>query len=733
MLVPLVCCVALAGLYLYVTPKSFTASSVMMLDPRKSTLLAPSVFGDISQDSSWVDSQIGILKSEGVAAYVVKQLRLADDPEFIKPDPSVLSRLIDPILTRLGRGPKEPTSDAERAAQAVALLRSRIDAKRLGVSYLIKIDFRSSNAEQAAKVANAVVDAYVFDQLNAKYQSNRRGSDWLQERLQSLREQTASSEQAVVEFRIKNNLLAVDGRLVNDKQITDLSNQLGAARVRVNDVQARLNRIEAIIQGDQADLTSDATVTDAMSNSIIGRLRSQYLDLVNKEADWSVRYGKNHNAVVNLRNQIQDLRKSMVEELKRIAETYKSELAIAKNLQDDLEKRLGALMSQSQASNRAQIELASLEATAQSYRKLYDNFLQRYTESIQQQSFPNSEARLISPAGVSQTYPVPAMVWLIGAMAGAVLGLGLAGLRELTDRVFRTTAQVQSVLDAECLGFIPLLKDKKVTGSPWSPNKNGLSDKKVRLRSGPPLQPVSFPGSRRIRTTSKILRTIVEAPLSQYTEAIRSIKLSADLNAAEKSTRVIGLTSSLPGEGKTSAAMALAQVATLGEGRVILLDCDLRNPSLSRALAPDAKVGFIDVVLGRASLEEALWTDPLSNLTFLPTVYDPLVTHSTEILASRATRELFHRLQAEYDYLIVDLSPLAPVADVRATSRLIDAYILVVEWGHTKIEVVQRALSGARSVRENILGVVLNKVDMDAIGRYDRYGAKYYRHSAYAE
>jgi succinoglycan biosynthesis transport protein ExoP len=727
-LIPVALCVALAGLFIAVTPKTYTGSAVMMIDARKTPVLPEAVVNEFVPDSTWVDSQIGILKSDSVAGYVIKQLKLAEDPNFFKQDSGLLGGSEAPLLRRLGFEPAQPTSDAERVTQAITAFRSRIDVKRLGISYLVKIDFKSHNAEQAAKIANAVVDAYIFDQMNAKYVTSRRTTDWLQERLQSLREQTTTAERAVVEFRAKNNLVAVDGKLMNEKQLADLSNQLATARAHASDVQARLSRIEAIINGDDAaGLTADATVSDTMNNPIITKLRTQYLDLVNKEADWSTRYGKNHTAVVNLRNQMRDIRKSMVEELKTIAETYKSEAVIAKNLQAEQEQRLAELLAQSQQTKQALINLEALEATAQSYHRLYDNFLQRYTQTIEQQSFPSSEARLISPAAAYQSYPLAWAVWLIGVMVGGALGLGLAAARELTDRVFRTSGQIESVLEAECLALVPLLKGGQV-------GRRALADHRKRAAGRalprPPIRDLA--PVREINLESEMLRTVVEAPLSQYTEAIRSIKLSADLSGAMKSTKVIGVTSALPGEGKSSSAMALAQVATQGGARVILVDCDLRNPSLSRMLARHATAGFADVVLGKVDLEEALWTDPRTGLAFLPAVVDgPSEAHAAELLASETTRKLFERLQERYDYVIVDLSPLVPVIDVRASSRLIDGYILVVEWGRTKMQTVQRALSSARGVQENVMGIVLNKVDMKAIRRYDKHGARYYHRNKY--
>src|SRR5262249_28486810 len=159
-----------------------------------------------------------------------------------------------------------------------------------------------------------------------------------------------------------------------------------------------------------------------------------YLELVNREADWSTRFGKNHSAVINIRKQIQDIRRSTVDELGRIRETYKSELEIAKQRQQNLEDQLAGLITRSQETNQAQVTLFTLEAAAQSYRKLYDNFLQRQTESVQQQSFPVTEARLVSAASVTKTHPQPLLVWMVSVLAGGMLGVGIGVLRETMDR-----------------------------------------------------------------------------------------------------------------------------------------------------------------------------------------------------------------------------------------------------------------------------------------------------------
>src|SRR5262249_43218452 len=150
--------------------------------------LQESLLGNAPLDSAWIESQIGVLTSQGVAAYVVKQLRLADDPQFVRPDPGPF----DKLLARIGWGAAEPKSESQRAGAAISAVMGGLQAKRIGQSYMLRIDFRSHNPEVAGKVANAMIDGYIFDQLNAKYQANRRAGDWLQERLQTLREQAAA-------------------------------------------------------------------------------------------------------------------------------------------------------------------------------------------------------------------------------------------------------------------------------------------------------------------------------------------------------------------------------------------------------------------------------------------------------------------------------------------------------------------------------------------------------------
>ena len=236
------------------------------------------------------------------------------------------------------------------------------------------------------------------------------------------------------------------------------------------------------------------------------------------------------------------------------------------------------------------------------------------------------------------------------------------------------------------------------------------------LKTGAPAKDGDGAGEGAEAKPRSFLRNVVDAPFSRYAEAVRSVKIAADLNGALKSHKVIGVTSTLPNEGKSTLSSNLAHLIADAGGRVLLLDGDLRSPSLSRWLAPEAP-GLIDVVIGNASLESSIVTLPGSRLAFLPAGATSKLPHTNEILASAAMKGLVDGLRGKYDYIIVDLSPVAPIVDVRTTGHVIDTYVYAIEWGKTRIDVVERGLSEAQGIYDRMLGVVLTKVDMAAQSR----------------
>jgi polysaccharide biosynthesis transport protein len=705
--------ITLGIIYLRTTPPQYTANATMVLDTRKGQFFQQqSILADAPNDNAGVESQVLAVQSENVAVSVIKDLHLTELPEFVGSD---TASPFDRLRGFLGASPRPPRTESELMQQAAKVLEKNLKVSRVGTSYVLGISFTSIDPDRAAQIANAVADAYIVDQLEATFEANRRASSWLQDRANGLRDQATAAENAVVAFKQENKLVAAGGKLMNEQQVSDLNAQLVLARGRTAEAQARLNRIEAVVRADSPNISFDASVSDALNNPIITKLREQYLELVNREANWSKRFGGNHLAVVNLRNQIREIRDSMFQELRRYAETYKSDYEIAKQHQESLEADLARAVSQSQEANKAQVTLTGLESSAQSLRALHDNFLQRYTESVQQQSFPITEARVISRATrpLEKSRPKTMLVLALVCIGGIGVGAGVGFIREVVDRVFRTTGQVETALKAPCVALVPLVDA-------------ALSSEAVDGHE------LSAPGeSKSIARDGSVCWMVAEQPLSRFAEAIRSVKLAADLNGTNKG-KVIGFTSALPNEGKSTVAAALALLVAQVGGKVIIVDCDLRNPSLSRTLAPKATLGIVDVLAGEQSLDDAIWRDGPGGMAFLPAVSRSRLFHTSEILASEPVKQLIYDLRESHDYVVVDLPPLAPLIDVRATSHLVDGYFLVIEWGRTKIDVVQHALNSAPLVYENLLGTILNKANMELVGRHEMHRGKYYNNEHFA-
>lgn len=705
------CTVALGLIYLFTATPKFTATSRMVIDTRKVQLFQQqSAFGDVAIDPAMTETQVEILKSENISLAVIKDLHLTDDPEFVGSS----GGLVGAVFGLMGNlfGSNDAKSEFELTRNALDRFEKQRDVKRAGLTYVMDISFTSISADKAAQIANAIADTYIVDQLEAKYQATKRASVWLQDRIKELRTQATAAQRAVVAFKEKNNIIDAGGRLMSEQQLAEVNSQLIMARASTAEAKARLDRINDILKQE----IPDASVADALKNDTIIKLRGQYVDINARASEWTARYGPNHLAVIRLRSQMQEIRRNITDELSRIQQAYKSDYDIALTREESIKNSLASVVSETQTTNQAQVQLRELESNAQTFQAMYDNFLQAYMQATQQQSFPITEARLISPASrpLGKSQPKTLIVLGVAVAGGLMLAFGFAAARELSDKVFRTSRQVEDILRTHCLAVLPLLKKDSAAKRPAGAE-----------RKAPP------GGQRTIQRNEKLFWYVIDSPFSRFTEAVRSMKLAADLNGAVKDNKVIGVTSSLPNEGKSTVAVNLAQLIAHAGGRVLLIDLDLRNPSVSRNLAPESR-GVIDVVAGKMALQDAIWTDGSTGLEFLPGGATPKMLHTNEILASATMKRLFDNIRSAYDYVIVDLPPLAPVVDVRATTNIVDAFVYVVEWGRTKIDVVERNLAMAPGVYDRLLGVVLNKADTNVLGRYEGYHSNYYYNRYYA-
>jgi succinoglycan biosynthesis transport protein ExoP len=449
-------------------------------------------------------------------------------------------------------------------------------------------------------------------------------------------------------------------------------------------------------------------MTSWLQNDIINKLRQQYVDTARREADYVVRLGPEHQAVVTARKELRQIERAAAEELRRIDDSWKGDYDIAQARLRAAEAQLKAGTEQNAGNRQEQGALQVLESAARTYQGLHDTFLQRYIEANQQQNFTATEARMISSAASGlKIQPNSQQVLGLGAVLGLMLGCGAAYARDRANRVFRTSRELEQTLGVECLGILPAI-EVKTRGAKEDPDA----------------------ASRRIISQDLgIARQVVLTPFSRFTETVRSVKVAADTSGLE--LKVIGLVSAVPGEGKSTVSSNLAQLAAHAGTRTLLIDADLRQPSLTRQMAPSAASGLLQVLEGTAKLQQTVWHDPVTGLDFLPAAFEAPIAHTSEILSSRRMAELVAEARELYDYVVIDFPPLAPVVDAKAAAHLVDGFILVVEWGQTSPEIVIEALSSAEVVQSKLIGAVLNRANAGMLRKLETYKGKNY-HRYYA-
>lgn len=705
--------------YLLTAQPLYTASTHLLIDPldgKGNSQLQVTGLSDLGLDSSAVDSQVELLKSEKITSAVAEKLNLAVDPEFMAETTSPVDLARGVVRAGLqfvsGGGDEETSAEEaayEREREIIETLKENVKITRLGLTYVLEIDYTSPFPELSARIANAFADAYLTDQLDAKYEATRRASGWLHERIAELKQQALESDLAIQRFRAEHNLITAGGTLVSEQQLAEVNSQLILVRAERASAEAKWKRIRAILQTGQME----AAVTEALDNPVINELRASYLESSKRESEISDSLGSDHQQAVRLRNEMREYERLIFDELGRIAQSYESDYQVAQTRVESIEADLSQLERDAAATNTTQVTLRELEREAETYRNLYETFLQRYQEAVQQQSFPVTEARVITNAArpVEPSHPRKALVLALMLAAGSSLGAGFGAYREFRERTFRTPEQVHADLDLEFLGTLPAVRpvvDARAAGA---------AEEK---------------SSARALKRDPVMRHVLNAPLSAFAETLRSAKVAADLTLGDRSPKIIGVVSVLPGEGKSTVAKNFASLLAHLGTKTLLIDGDLRNPGLSRAVAPHAEMGLVEALQEGEALTDFLMIEPDSRLVVLPAVSRRRVSHTNMLLASPQMKALLARAGGMFDYIVVDLPPLGPVVDVRAAARHIDAFVFVTEWGRTARKLVRTTLATESEVREKTLGVILNKVQTDKMHLYGDYGSKNYYYSKYS-
>lgn len=665
--------------------------------------------GEFSNDD--LQNQIEVLRSTALIERVIEQLRLAEKPEFnpaLRPEPLSLVERYAPwfsippelreVLTNAGilaaDGPApDPALEARR--QRLSVIENVLDGLTLSPvrnSTVIEIGYTSTNPATAARIANAIAEQYIIEQLEGRLEATRSATDWLSERVIDLKDKVEEAESAVADAQ--SRLAAESGQTleITQAQLIELNSARTTATARRAAIAAKLERLE---QGLQSG-ANVASVPEFRDAPLIQGFRVQESELVTRAVQLRENVGENHPSVQRLNLQIEELRRKIQVEAEQIVVSVRVELDAADALISELSDAVRELEEKILGQSADEIELRQLEREAQAARLLYENFLNRLQETSQQESLQSADARVITPAEVPNGPLTHSRnrILAVGVILGGLVGVGIVFLLNALNNTFRGPQQVETEAGINVLASVPII------------------GKRVHRRD--------------------VIDLFRNKPNSSLAEAIRNLRTSILFSDVDNPPKAIAFTSSIPREGKSTTATLVALTSKQMGRSAILVDCDFRLPALSKILQVDEdKPGILSYMNGSAELEDCLSVEADTGLHVLMARASETksIMNPADVLSSKRFLDLIEKLKEQYDLVILDAPPTLVVTDARIISQVCDAVVFAIRWDSTARGAVLEGLKELRSIGAPLIGAVLTLVNESRAAQYayDGYGYGYYR------
>lgn len=642
-------------------------------------------------DRDTIESQSHVVESRALAARVVERLGLEEDAEFNPAlrSPSLLSRIKASIFgSRSAPAGSTTPEEAERANQRVVTsLLAAVDATPADRSHVLEITVHSQSPLKASRIVNAFADLYIEQQLVLKAETTERANKWLSGQLATLRQQLDKDERAVEDYRRQNGLYATNTESVTTQQMGEINTQLVLAESAKAEADAQLGQAMAMLkQGKSAN-----SIPQVLASPIIQALEQKRTEVEQQAAQLSAVYGPKHPQIKNIHAQIADIDAKLKSQVAQIVASLKNQQTAAYARYSSLKQSLDRAQGQVGQSNEQSIKLHELQREADASRQLFENFLQGYKESSAQSDFQQPDAWVISHAGIPDRADFPPKVAIIAGaiLAGLMLGALLALLVESLDRSLRTSEDVEKATGLPTLAMIPFFKPSAAAAH------------------------------------------VLRDPTSPFSEAVRKLHTRLVLTHTGEAPTVIMMTSSVPEEGKSLLSISMARLLAYTGRRVIIVDGDLRRPTLHTLLGQKQQAGLVDLLDGEATPDEAVYRDPASGLH---AIFAGRVSPDTGYVPDfERMHALLNSLARHYEIVILDTPPVLVGSEALHYSRLADTTIFVSRWKHTSQDVVADATKQIRMSGGHIAGVALTQVDPKLYKRYASVDLHYtYRRGGHA-
>lgn len=674
-------------LYIAVTaPTLYTATTSLVVDQPKDTVISPTdtAANDGAPDTGLVDTEVDQMHSPSLAQAVANHLQLDSDPEF---NPALRPRtFMSNLRARIQSLTHHTASNAKAPSDPVVdSLLNDLKATRVGTSYLVTISFKSKSPVKAANIANTFAEVFLSAQRDAKVAAAQQSSGWLNDRLGALQAQVESADAALQQYKIANNLMSAQGTTLTEQEVSGLDQQEALARAGEAEAEARLNTAKAqLAQG-----STGQDVGEALSSTVVQELRQKRAEISQQVADLQGRYGPLHPDLLKAKRELADIDGQIQSEVQRVISNLDAQAQIARQRTSSLESSIGASRGVLADNSRATVRLDELQRNADAAQSLYETFLSKYKELTAEAGLQSPDAHITSlatpPNGPSD--PKRSLIVAFGVLLGLSCGFGSALIAEQLYNGLNDGEAVEHGLGRTYLGTVPLLAS-------------------------------TLEGRDRAKADTEPFDYILAKPLSSFAESFRNLNTALSFSRTDMTPKVVAITSSLPGEGKTTTSICMARIAAMSGHRTVVVDCDLRQHAVDRMLPAQAEVGLIELLNGEATLDEVMVRDQASGAMIIPlakTAQAPI----REIFSTQEMSELIATLRERFDLVVLDTPPVILVTDTRVVVRHADAVLLLVRWRQTPRRLVRTSLRLLDATSSPAAGIALTRVDLKRTANVD--------------
>lgn len=677
---------AIAATYGFTRPEIYSASAKLLIEPEHRVVDLESVVEGVGSDAIAIETQINLLKSRSFLERFVTHSMLGvpitgdvlSEIKKLKGDESV-GKLIAPTMAAESKGNEVINPSLSTTVNRMA---SGLNIGQQGRSFIINLEYSSQDPNESANLANELAEFYIQDQADRLRQITGEASRFLELRVSELKDELLAAEEAVQAYRSENpEHLRNDVSMVSE-QMTDLTSLLVRARADRKEKEARL----AFIAGLEASGENMWSLTEVLSSPYMASLWEEEARLRRQETELGLELAGNHPKIQTLAAERRAVKTRISQETGRIIENTRNELNVLmereRSLERDLKTFSGAASDEAVDADRTQIRLRLLQGNADASRRIYEEFFLRLKQTREQEAMVQANTRLVAKAQIPMvpSNRTPMVYVLMGFVSSSAMGLALAYFRERTDRKLRSGKEVSGGLGVSFLGLTPFLSGKETQGR-------------------------------------KIHDYLNAKPASLYAETIRSIHTRVQLSTEVEHPKVYLVTSSLPNEGKTTLSISLATLLALDGKKTVLVDLDLRHPSIAKTLEIENLYPADEYLAGSEVFKRDLVNTHKGSFSVVA-LKKPM-ENPGKALRSKRLCALIMALRDKYDCIIIDSAPSLGLSDSKVLLEHSDSVLFVVRWNETPFETVTDAIKEMKDCNCPLAGVVLTQVN---IKKHLRYG-----------